>query len=450
MSPPPSPPSPAGAGAGRPVPTPLAVALFAAGLLPSVLAVLTPAFGWLALALDLAVLLLCGVDYLLAPRADAVRVTREVEPILSAGVTNRVGLRLEASQPVRGEVRDGAPVGALSEGHRQRFATSAAEPSARLVYRLTPANRGDLAFGDAHLRLHGPLGLCARQQRVELGQTVKVYPDVTALTQDALALARASDAGERVLRKPSEGREFESLREYRAGDDYRTIDWKATARRGRTMVRAYQPEQNQVVLLMLDCGRHMAGRVAGRRKLDHAVDAALRLAKVCLDEGDVVGVVAFATEVKAFLPPHKGREHLRTLAGALYRLEAGLEESDYGRALDLAFAKNHKRSLVVSLTDLLDPETSGALVKRTLSLRPRHLPMIVSLLDEDLAQAASDTPREVQDAYVRQAAARIEDEYKRTAATLRDAGALVVRAPAHAFSAAAVNEYLRVKARGLL
>ncbi|HLL55849.1 MAG TPA: DUF58 domain-containing protein [Myxococcaceae bacterium] len=437
-------------GAGKPVPTSLSVALLAAGLLPAVLTVMSPAFGWLALALDLAVLLLCAVDYVLAPRADSLRVSREVEPVLSAGVPNRVTLVLEAQRPVRGEARDGAPAGVLAEGHRQRFAVTGTEPVARLTWRLTPKDRGDLELGDAHLRLWGPLGLCARQQRVPLAQAVKVYPDLRALTQDALALASASDVGERVLRKPAEGREFESLREYRTGDDYRTIDWKATARRGRAMVRSYQPERNQVVLLMLDCGRHMAGRIAGRRKLDHAVDAALRLAKVCLDEGDQVGVVAFATEVKAFLPPRKGREHLRTLAGALYRLEAALEESDYGRALDLALARNHKRSLVVALTDLLDPETSGALVKRTLALRPRHLPMVVSLLDEDLEKAATDAPREAQDAYVRQAAARLEDEYKLTAARLRDSGALVVRAPASSFSAAAVNEYLRVKARGLL
>lgn len=450
MSAPPLPTARAGAGAGKPVPTSLAVALLAAALLPAVLAVLTPAFGWVAIAVDLAVLLLCAVDFALAPRVDGLRAWREVEPVLSAGVANRVTLCVESDRPLRGELRDAAPAGALAEGHRQRFATTAREPLARLTYRLTPRDRGDLAFGDLHLRLWGPLGLCARQQSVKAAARVKVYPDLRALTQDALALARAADEGARVQRKPAEGREFESLREYRQGDDYRTVDWKATARRGKTMVRAYQPERNQAVLLMLDCGRHMAGRIAGRRKLDHAVDAALRLAKVCLDEGDHVGVVAFATEVKAHLPPRKGQEHLRTLAEALYRLEAALEESDYGRALDLAFARDHKRTLVVALTDLMDPETSGALLKRTLALRPRHLPMVVSLLDEDLARAATDLPEEPQDAYVRQTAARIEDEYRLTAARLRDAGALVVRAPAASFSAAAVNEYLRVKARGLL
>jgi uncharacterized protein (DUF58 family) len=438
---------------GRPVPTGLAVALLAAALVPAALAVASPAFGWLALALDVAVVALCGVDFLLAPRASDVEARREVEPILRSGVDNAVHLELMSRRtvPVRGEVRDEAPVEVTVQGHRQRFSLEPGPRATRLTYTVRPPARGDLRFGDLHLRLLGPLGLCARQVRLAAAQTVKVYPDLTALTKEALELARASDAlAERVERRPGEGREFESLREYRNGDDYRTIDWKASARRARTMVRVYQPERNQPVLLLLDCGRHMAGKVDGRRKLDHAVDAALRMAKVGLDAGDLVGVLAFASDVRAYLPPRKGREHLRLLTEALYRAEAGLEESDYGRAYDFAFARSSRRSMVVLFTDLVDPDASGTLVARTLMLRPRHLPVVASLLDEDLQAAATGVPGTPQEAYTRQAAVRLEDEYRRTAVTLRDSGVLVVRAPARGFGAAAINTYLHVKARGLL
>ena len=436
--------------AGRPVPTSLAVALFAAGLVPAVLSVLSPSFGYTALALDLAVLALCAADFVLAPGPEQVQATRQLEPVLSSGVPNLVRLEVHARVPVRGELRDHPPAEVSSVDHRQRLAARPGVP-AQLSYRMNPPARGDVAFGDLHLRLVGPLGLCARQVRVEAAQTVKVYPDLTALARDALALARAQDTpGERVLRRPDAGREFESLREHRPGDDLRSIDWKATARRGKTMVRAFQPERDQVVLLLIDCGRHMAGQVAGRRKLDHAVDSALRLAKVCLDEGDLVGVTAFSTSVHSHLPPRKGREHLRALTEALYHVEAALEESDYARALELTFARHHKRSLVVVLTDLLDPDTSASLVRHTRALRPRHLPLVVSLLDEDLAGAAQALPASVQQAHLRQAAARLEDEYRLCAAQLRNSGALVVRAPARNLSAAAVSQYLGVKAHGLL
>ncbi|OJT20168.1 cell division protein FtsB [Archangium sp. Cb G35] len=439
--------------AGRPVPTGLAVALVAAALVPAALAVAGSVFLWLAIALDAAVLLLCAFDFLSAPRASDVEVRRAVEPVLSSGTANpvRLELSLRGPRPVRGQVRDEVPPGVDVRGHQQPFALSPDAPHATVSYALTPPARGDLRLGDVHLRLLGPLGLCARQVRVPVAQTVKVYPDLTALTREALALAMASDApAERTLRRSAEGREFESLREYRTGDDYRTVDWKASARRARTMVRVYQPERNQPVLLLLDCGRHMAGRVDGRRKLDHAVDAALRLAKVSLDAGDMVGVLAFASDVRVYLPPRKGHEHLRLLTEALYRAEAALEESDYGRAYDFAFARSSRRSLVVLFTDLVDPDASGTLLARTLALRPRHLPVVASLLDPDLQTAATAIPASEQDAYARQAAARLEEDYQRTALTLRDSGALVVRAPAKGFGAAAVNTYLHVKTRGLL
>jgi uncharacterized protein (DUF58 family) len=438
---------------GRPVPTGLAVALFALALVPAALSVASPAFGWLALAVDVAVLLLCAVDFARAPRARDLEARREVEPILSSGVDNPVrwelGSRTQAF--VRGELRDEPPLDMESHGHRQAFVL---EPggTARLTYRVRPPARGDARFGDVSLRLSGPLGLCARQVRLPAGRDVKVYPDLSALSREALAMARSSEAvsARVLLRKAAEGREFESLREYRPGDDYRHIDWKSSARHGHTLVRTWQPERHQPVLLLLDCGRHMAGRVQGRRKLDHAVDAALRLARVSLDAGDMVGVLAFASDVRAFLPPRKGAEHLRLITESLYRAEAGLEESDYGRAFDFAFARQTRRALVVLFTDLVDPDASASLLTRTLALRPRHLPVVASLLDEDLEAAATDVPGDAPSAYARQAAARMEAEYRRTATTLRDAGALVVRAPARGFGAAALNVYLDVKARGRL
>ncbi|HVE82022.1 MAG TPA: DUF58 domain-containing protein [Myxococcales bacterium] len=438
---------------GRPVPTLRAAALAAAALVPAVLALLAPSFALVAAAIDAAAAALCALDYALAPRAAALSVRRKVEPILSSGVPNPVALALEwrGARAARGELRDSPPGGMDSSGHRLRFHLGPERRAQTLWYRLTPRARGDAAFGDVHVRLEGPLGLCARQVTVAAAEAVKVYPDLTALARSALELARAADeVAARPVRRRAEGREFESLREYRAGDDARTIDWKASARAAKTMVRVHQPERDQPVMLVVDCGRHMAGLVEGRRKLDHAVDAALRLAKVSLDQGDLVGVMAFAREVQAHVPPRRGAGHLRELTRALYRAEASLEESDYGRALDLCFARHHKRTLVVVLSDLLDLETSAVLVRRALALAPRHLPLVASLHDQALSRVAEQVPESVQDAYARQVAARLEDEYRLTAARLRDAGALVVRAPAASFSAEAVNAYLRIKREGRL
>ncbi|MFZ5444174.1 MAG: DUF58 domain-containing protein [Myxococcota bacterium] len=437
---------------GRPVPTVRALWVAALSLVPAALAVLWPAIAPLLLAFDLALLVVVLADFALAPRADVLRLRRIVEPVFSSGRANLVQLELTlapgARGPVHGELRDWVTPGPAVSGHRQRFevsATSIAE------WKLTPGTRGDLTFGPVTLRFEGPLGLCARQVRVELPATVKVFPDLSVLSRDALTLARAEDqASRRVVRVRSEGREFESLREYRPGDDRRTIDWKATARRGKPFVRQHQPERNQQVLLLLDCGRHMAGEVEGRRKLDHAVDAALRLAKVALDQGDLVGVMAFGRDVKRWLPPRKGAEQLRAIAQALYRVEAALEESNYGAAIDQAFARGARRSLVIVLTDLLDPDAAHALVLRTRRLVPRHLPMVVSLQDADVHRVATAVPETTAEAYERVIAARVERDGAATAAKLRESGAHVVRGTPAVFASAGVHAYLDIKQRGLL
>jgi uncharacterized protein (DUF58 family) len=437
---------------GRPVPTQRALWVAGLALVPAALALLAPAVAALVWAIDAALLGLLCLDFAFAPRARSLRVRRLVEPVLSAGrpvtVTVELSLAPGEERTVEGEFRDVVEPGPQAEGHRRRFVVSGVT---RVEWTLTPATRGDLRFEGVWLRLDGPLGLCARQERVALTETVRVFPDLTVLSQDALALARSEDlAARRVQRVRSEGREFESLREYREGDDRRSIDWKATARRGRPYVRLHQPERNQQVLLLLDCGRHMAGAVDGRRKLDHAVDAALRLARVALAQGDLVGVVAFGREVKAWLPPRKGVDHLRAIAEAFYRLEATLEESDVGAAIDHAFARGARRSLVVVLTDLLDPDAAAGLVARTRKLVPRHLPLVASLQDDELHRVATAVPRTKEDAYRRFVANRLEADGAATVAKLRETGAQVVRAPAASFGARSVSAYLDVKGRGQL
>jgi uncharacterized protein (DUF58 family) len=435
-----------------PIPTARALWVAALSLAPAAVALLSPSIAPLLVAFDLTLLVLIGVDFVLAPRARVLEVRRVVEPVLSSGRANPVRLELRlapgVSRSVSGELRDWVTPGPAARGHRQRFVVRG---TTALEWSLEPSTRGDLVLGPLTLKLDGPLGLCARRQALALRDEVKVFPDLSVLSRDALTLAHAEDqASRRVIHIRAEGREFESLREYRPGDDRRSIDWKATARRGKPFVRQHQPERNQHVVLLLDCGRHMAGEVDGRRKLDHAVDAALRLAKVALDQGDLVGVLAFGRDVKRWLPPRKGGEQLRAIAHALYQVQAVLEESNYGAALDHAFARGARRSLVVILTDLLDPDTGASLLARTRRLVPRHLPMVVSLQDAAVHRLAHEVPATTQAAYERVVASRIERDGAAMVAKLREGGARVVRGAPAAFASLGVDAYLDVKARGLL
>lgn len=436
-------------GAGRPVPTPLCAALLGAAVLPAILGIVSPMLFGVSALLDAAILLLAIVDFVLAPDVRALTVERRVEPILSSGVPNPVRLRLDARRPLHLVVRDVPIADAEVEGHVRQVTLDSG--STELRYAVTPRSRGDRTFGDLHVRFAGPLRLCSRQQRVPLEQRVKVYPDLSALTNDALSLALGcAEAGRRARLNRAEGTELASLREYRAGDDLRDVDWKASARRGRTIVRERQPEQHQPVMLLIDCGRHMAGELGARRKIDHAVDAALRLAAVSLSRGDLVGVMAFGRQPLSFMAPARGRDQLRRLTEALYLVEARLEESDYSAAIDLAFSRLHRRTLAVVFTDLLDPNAAEPLVVRAAKLRPRHLPFIASLRDPIVLETVHALPRGPAQVFERLAAIELDRDLQRTVAELRRAGALVVHQPAQTFSAAAVNAYLELKARGQL
>lgn len=405
-----------------------------------------------ALAFNVAVALLCIVDFLRAPKPGSLRATRTLTGVLSCGIANRVSLQLEATSATRGALKgeweDAVGPGPLTEGRRQRFELN---HTLKAEWRITPLRRGDLAFGDLTVRLRGQWGLCARQFTVPLTATAKVYPDVSVLERDALALNQAQlDEARRVVKKISAGREFETLRDYAQGDDRRHLDWKATARRARPMVRVYRPEQNQGVMILLDCGRHMAGEIDGQRKVDLAVDASLRLARACVEQGDHVGFLAFATTVKAALAPQKGRAGLKAMSDLLYRVDATLEESDYALAIDRALLGNTRRTLVVLLTELVDPESAEVLWRHTRRLLPRHLPMVVSLKDTVVEKLSTAVPESAEGAFERRVAQRLEGAFKKTAANLREVGARVVRTPAAQFGAATVNAYLEIKSRGLL
>lgn len=450
-------------GRGLPVGTTRLFVLAAFGFVPALLTAQHAIAGVLWGAWLLLLAAAAAFDYRKTPHRSHWEVARALPSVLSSGVPNPVQLTFrllprglssgsEPGRHLRGRWRDVPPVTTTSDAHHGTFerpASGPAEPT-ECHYTVVPNVRGTVTFGDLTLRIEGPWGLCSRQLTFPTTVEVPVLPDLTAWSRDALTLARAEDAGQRVAPRRAEGRVFESLREYRTGDSLRDVDWKTSARRSGLFVREYQPEKNQPVLLLLDCGRHMAGVVRERRKLDHAVDAALRVAKVSLSEGDAVGVYAFGSEPLAWLPPRTGSGHLRALTRALAPLEAQLEESDYGRALDHVFRRHHRRSLVVVFTDLRDEASAKTLVTRTMGLVPRHLPLVVSLLDEDVTRAAASDLRDPGDAYVRPVAERLEAETAAVVHRLRRTGTRVVRSSAEGFGASAVRAYLDIKARGLL
>jgi uncharacterized protein (DUF58 family) len=411
------------------------------------------------LAWDAASLALLLLDWWRAPAAGALSAERRLREPLTAFAPNPVQLRLRArpGPALTVALADAPPPGVDAAGHRRSLRLPGGLDPGEVVidYTVTPRSRGRHAFGDLHLRLLGPLGLCWRQVRLPLGREVSVYPDL-GLGAGLAAAGLASNPaqvhpGREVRTGRAEGREFSALRGYQAGDDLRSVDWKATARRGWPVVREWQPERNQTLWLLIDCGRNLGGRLEGHRtRLDRAVEAALALARAAADRGDRTGLILFGAEVERVVPAAAGQTRLGPLAEALHLARSRPVEADLGAAFDALLARQRRRALVVLFTELADPDATALLLARAAVLRRRHLVALASIADPELAAAATARPDGPVPAFARAAAERIVDEREISSRRLAAAGVAVIHAAAVDLPAAVVARYAAVKAQGLL
>ena len=371
----------------------------------------------------------------------ALRVTAE----LSYTVENRSGRTITI-----GIVE--SPVRTLRFSQDEAIGRVPARSRATIVRSVLPVARGSDNFAALYVWYENEVGMLRRRMRVEAAEPFRVFPDLAAVERyGALHVRnRLIEAGLRKMRLRGTGTEFESLREWNDGDAFRTIDWKATARRGKLMVAQHEIERSQNVMLVLDCGRLMTPRIDHQRKFDYAVTAALSLAAIAGLASDRVGVVAFAQDILAASAPRSTRASVARLTDLLYDLEPRFEEANYTRAFAYLRTHLHKRSLIVFLTDVVDPLGQVALLGELNSLARRHLLVCVFMNDEAVGAALKREPRDVADAYRTAVALSLDEERRTAAAMLARGGAIVVDVPARKLSTAVIDEYLRIKQRGLL
>ena len=234
------------------------------------------------------------------------------------------------------------------------------------------------------------------------------------------------------------------------GDELRHISWSATARRGKLTTRQYQVERDQTILIAIDGGRLMTARIEQETKLDSAVHASLALMSAAARAGDNAGLLVFGRKIKAFLPPSRGREHMDAALEALYSVEPEMIEPSYSHAFEYIAANSKRRSLVIVITDLVDEEGSKELLTSLKLLRPRHLPLVVTIADRDLRAVVSNAPENVRDLFTQSVAEEIM--YLREAALrlVESQGGLALDVTAAALAPAILEKYLQVKERGLL
>ena len=325
-----------------------------------------------------------------------------------------------------------------------------------LAYRVTPHRRGPVVFAPAQLRVRTLGGSFQMRMAVGEEQKRRVYPNFAAVARYAWLAGdhRLAEIGIKTAPQRGAGTDFKQLSEYQPGDPVRHIDWKATLRHARPIVREFQDERDQTVLFLLDCGRRMRadeGRDVGGSHFDEALNALMLLAHVALKEGDAVGAMTFGTAPQdaRLFAPRKGQASLNALVAALYDIEPRTTHSDYLVAATELIRAHRRRALVVVLTNFRDedmPELEPALRL----LRTRHLVLLASLRERVLREIA-EQPLGTDAQAIEVAGAHLFAQVRSDAfARLAARDALLVDVEPARLPAELVNRYRAVKRAGLL
>ncbi|MBF6223721.1 DUF58 domain-containing protein [Nocardia abscessus] len=417
-------------------------ALFVTLVLPSLL-------GVVVLTSVLAAGLL--IDLAAAGRARDLTLSREAMTTVRLGRSAEVELVAvnTGTRVLRGTVWDDWPDSARA-AHRAHRLDLAPGTKVRLRTTLTPTYRGDRVAGQVTMRLLGPLGLAGRQTRRSVPARVRALPAFRAerLLRSKVKRLQHLD-GRNVANLRGQGTEFDSFREYVAGDDVRAIDWRATARATDVLVRTWRPERNRHMLMLLDTGRVSAGRVGDGTRLDASIEAALLLGGLAAAAGDSVDLLAFDRRPRAEVRGAGGKGLQLKLMHAMAGITAALVDTDSSGLVRAAIQRTRRRSLVVWFTSL-----DGAAVEENLLpvlpvLAQRHRVLIVSVTDPDVAAAAvrRDT---LPDLYAAAAAESVLAERALVQESLRRTGIAVVAASPARLPEALADEYLELKQSGAL
>ena len=446
------------------------IGLLVAGFVLLVAGFWDPRLSYAMLAWDVLVLFAALLDGLRLPHVTDLIAGRSWSNAPSLDSETEIELTLENQGKVIVECRlvDDLPPALVLEPAPHRLTAFPRVP-ASVRYRVEPQERGDWKTGWLYVRYRSPLGLAERWAKAPLTQTVRVYPALRTGEEQQIFLARSRqiDLQLRQARQRGLGRDFESLREYREGDDLRDICWTATARRGSPITRQYQTERSQPVWIVLDCGRLMRARVAsvtqgaaafpakdrqGRvhSKLDHACTTAVALAQLALFSGDRVGLLAYGQSIQQRLLPGRGAAHLRQLIESLAQVHAEPGEADHLRATAVLNRLQPRRSLILWVTDLAETAMRPEVIDGAVQLLRRHVLLFVAMAQPEVEMIAQARPRNVEQMFRAAAAQEMAGRRELLLARLHEQGALTLDLSPEALTSSVLNKYLLVKERAMV
>jgi uncharacterized protein (DUF58 family) len=319
-------------------------------------------------------------------------------------------------------------------------------------YTARPLERGDIKLGAAYLRYQSPARFAERWAKADLSQTIRVFPDLEEAKRHNIYLSRARqiELEKRLIRQRGTGREFESLREYQQGDEFRNICWTATARRGKHVTKLFQMERSQAVWIVMDAGRLLRARVGELSKLDLAVNAALSLAQIALYSGDRVGVLVYGRDVQQRVGLGRGLPHMRAILEGLAAAKEEQAEADHLRAASALLQMQKQRGLIIWVTDLADTSMTPEVIESASQVLRKHLLLFAVIAQRDLTALAGKYPENPEEMFSVVAAQELVHRREQLISRVRNKGALSLEIAPSKLTTALVNQYLEVKERGLI
>lgn len=424
------------------------LALLLLGIVPVVIASFIGLELYVFLIYNIVIFSLLIVDLRMTPDKKLLFVERVCSEKLSMGTENEIGINIRNNS---GYVLDIEAVDEIPIYMKTKNAVVSirVRPHYEALgnYFVMPEKRGEFKFGKVHVRYKGVMGLCVKKGIYDLENSYKVYPNLKDLSKYGLAAIKKSQLIRGIKKNKSfgTGTEFESLREYTEGDDYRKINWMATARTNKFIVNTYEHEKNQQIMIMLDSSRVMNSEINYIKKLDYSINAAFLLADVAIKKGDNAGVMVFDNTVKRYIKPGKGRGQFQLIAENLYNVQENFVSADYMEALTYLNQNHKRRSLLCIFTELFNADEAFQLASALKNLAKHHIPLVITIKDMRLYDYAEGDIEDTKGFFTKVAAMKMIREREKIRKIFNDSAIAVVDVPPDKLSIEVVNKYLNMK-----
>ena len=409
--------------------------------------------GQLALGLLALLFVIDGLLLFSGKSSNRIKATRSLPERFSNGDVNQVdlsfinhfafkaGLTLIDELPVQFQKRDFEEKFSLSSGQEKSF-----------TYQVRPVNRGEYHFGALNIFVCTPIALVSRRFIFNQNAMVKVYPSFIEMRKfELMAISdRLTEIGVKKIRKIGHQMEFDQIRDYITGDDYRTINWKATARKGHLMVNQYQDEKSQQVFSLIDMGRTMKMPFDGMTLLDYAINTSLVISNIAMLKHDKAGLFTYSDTIHSMVPAARNGRHLQSIMEVLYNQQTDFKEQN----LELLYAqikrKIHHRSLMMLYTNFESLSSARRQIPFLQSLAKNHLLVVVFFENTEVSKLTEKKTQSIEDIYVKTIAEKFTYDKKLIVRELKQYGIHAVLSAPGDLSVNTVNKYLEIKSRGLL